>query len=55
MDNIDSLSSFQTHIISIDKPYPFFLKELVGDYRFTTNHLSMQFKMLFRDKVPSHS
>ena len=35
--------------------FVFFLKELVGDYRVTTNHLYMQFKMLFRDLVLSHS
>jgi len=31
------------------------LKELAGDYKVTTKHLSMQFKMLFRDRVLSHS
>jgi hypothetical protein len=31
------------------------LKELAGDYKVTTKHLSMQFKMLFRDRVLAHS
>jgi hypothetical protein len=47
-DRKDDISSFQTYITSIVNLI-LILKELVGDYRVTTNHLSMQFKMLFRD------
>jgi hypothetical protein len=32
-----------------------FLKEFSGDCRVTTNHSSMQFKILFIDRVISHS
>jgi hypothetical protein len=39
------------HISLVLINFVIFLKELTGDYRVTTNHLSMQFKMLFKDRL----
>jgi len=54
-DNKDDLFSYYKQTLLVLINLVLFLKELMGDYRVATNHLSMQFKMLFRDRALSYS